>query len=67
MTANKVHGVSLGDEFQAADWNCFTVEEFITPKSMTDPWRAKIKLDNGQVATIDVTDLTHGPYRKVNE
>ena len=65
MPANKVHGVSIGDTFQAADWNCLEVIEFISPKSITEGWAAKVRLDNGDEATVSVTDLVHGPYRKM--
>lgn len=65
MPARKVHGVSIGDTFQSADWNCLEVLEFASPKSSAEGWTARVRLDNGTESTVSVTDLIHGPYRKV--
>ena len=71
MPANKVHGVSVGDTFQAIDGTYVKVVGFVTPKSIAEEWNAKVVLDspslNGAKFLIPVTALAHGLYRKLTQ
>lgn len=64
MTAINVYGVSLGDQFIAADGNTLTVEEFITPASHIKPWKARVVINDSDThAEVDVKDLK--TYRRI--
>lgn len=68
MTAVNVYGVALGSQFKSADGSTvLTVTEFITPKTMLDPWEARVTTDTGIPAIIEVKDLLGSGYERVTK
>jgi hypothetical protein len=68
MPANKVYGVPLGARFKSEDGSVIlTVTEFISPKTMTQEWQARVTTDSGIPAIIDVKDLKGSGYERVVE
>jgi len=67
MSAIKVYGIAIGDSFIAEDGRRLTVVKFLTPEKMHLPWLAKVQIDNGLEAEVEVKDLKTENYRRIQE
>jgi len=57
MTAIEVYGVRVGDFFKNEEDQVLKVVEFITPKTLVEPWRAVMVNAQGEKGEMEVKDL----------